>query len=235
MGSLLPVLASIALLDSLSMVPLCALPLSTMLGGPRPWAGASGFIGGIVSVYFAAGVGLLAGARVLLDRLNPVLERLWTDPYTLEIWIQVVLGAAMIGFGWKLGEARKGPRDEEPAAECSPATAFALGAGITVVGVPGAFPYFGAVDQILQADVQGVGAAGALLFYCVIFVLPLLMLCAVRVITPAQSEAIFGRVASLADRWGRKLGVGVLILVGLVLFADGVGWLLGHPLFPPPV
>ena len=62
--------------------------------------------------------------------------------------------------------------------------------------------------------------------------MPLAALLVVRLALPAHSEAIFRRVASVAARWGRHVVVAVLVFVGAVLVADGIGWFIGYPLFP---
>ena len=113
-----------------------------------------------------------------------------------------------------------------------PGRGFLLGASLTAVGMPAAFPYLGAIDQILRAELGPAASGLALLFYNLVFLIPLGALLVVHLVLPASSGAIFRRVASFTDRWGRHLGVGVLVCVGAVLIADGIGWLLGYPLLP---
>ena len=69
---------------------------------------------------------------------------------------------------------------------------------------------------ILRADLGPAGTAFALLFYNVVFLLPLAALLVVRLVLPARSEAIFRRVAALAERWGRPLSAVVLASLGVV-------------------
>ncbi len=101
-----------------------------------------------------------------------------------------------------------------------------------MAGLPGSLPYFGAIDQILRADLPLPASLLALLFYNLVFVLPLASLALVRVLMPTQSEQIFRRVVLLSGRWGRRLIVGGLAVVGTVLGADAIGWFLGYPLLP---
>ena len=112
----------------------------------------------------------------------------------------------------------------------SPGQAFALGAGLTVVGLPSALPYLGAIDQILRADL-GITASGfALFFYNAVFLLPLAVLPVVLLLFPARSEDVFRCVSAVLEDWGHRLIVGVLVFIGAVLVADGIGWFLGYPL-----
>ena len=60
--------------------------------------------------------------------------------------------------------------------------------GLTLAGVPGALPYFGAIDQILRADLALLPSLLALLFYNLVFLLPLATIVLVRVLLPKRSE-----------------------------------------------
>ena len=97
-------------------------------------------------------------------------------------------------------------------------------------------PYFAAIDQILRADVSTTGALLALLYYNIVFILPHAVLIIVRLVAPAQSERIFKTVGDFTERWGRRLIIAVLLIVGLVLIADAISWWFGSPLLPvfPP-
>ncbi len=232
MSTLLLVLAAISLLDSMSMVPLCILPLAAVLGGSRPYLAATGFLAGIFLVYAGSGLVLLIGFDALFDALGPSLSRWWNNPNAPELLLQIVAGGVMLAFGWRLAMTRQSHPPSDVPGAIPPGRTLVLGASLTLVGMPGAFPYFGAIEQILRAELGLVATGFALLFYNFVFVAPLAALLVLRLVLPARSEAIFRRVAELADRWGRHLIVGVLMFVGAVLAADGIGWFLGHPLLP---
>lgn len=232
MTTLLLTLATIGLLDSTSMLPLAVVPLSIALAGRRPLLVAGSFLGAIFLVYTTGGLLFLLGVGALLETLSDRLERWYHQPNTLELILQIVVGVVMLGFFWKLAGAREDRPDRRPAEDATPGEAFLFGAGLTVAGLPGAFPYLGAVDQILRADLGGAGSVAAVVFYNVVFLLPLMMLLILRFVMQERSEAVFARVASFADRWGRRLILVVLVVVGTVLVADGVAWFLGRPLLP---
>lgn len=233
MTAVLLVIVPIALLDSTSMIPISVAPMAVMLGGQRPVLTTSGFLLGVFATYVAGGVGLLFGVQALLERLAPALERWYYEPNDVELGIQLVLGLVMVAFGWWLANSRTG-KGERGAGQpgFTPWQAFALGVTLVIVGLPGAVPYFGAVDQILRADLDAGGALLALLGYNVAFILPLASLLVVRLALPNESETIFKKVADLADRWGKRLIVAVLLIVGAVLAADAIGWYFDSPLLP---
>jgi cytochrome c biogenesis protein CcdA len=234
MSTLLPVLATISLLDSTSMIPIAVLPLAIILGGHRPVFGASSFMAGIFTVYLTCGLVLLLGLDALLGAWGPTLERWYNQPNVPELIVQIVVGALMLVFGWRLAAPRKVERRPEVPASITPGGAFVLGASLMLIGLPGAFPYFGAIDQILRVDLSLVGSGIALVFYNAVFLVPLLSLLAVRLIVPGRSDEIFRWVASFAERWGGHAIVAILMLLGAVLVADGIGWLFGHPIIPLP-
>ena len=226
------VLASIALLDSTSMVPLAIAPLAGLLAGPRPYLGASSFLTGIFVVYLAFGLLVLLGLDAVFDELNEWLGKLWREPEVPEIWLQIVIGVVLLAFGYRMANARGGRGERGARSVLSPAQGFTIGAALTLVGLPGAVPLFAAIDQILRADLSPVGGFLALVFYNVLFLVPLLSIVLVRAVLRGKSEAIFARIGAFFEAWGRRLIIALLILLGALLFIDGVGWLFDAPLFP---
>ena len=53
-----------------------------------------------------------------------------------------------------------------------------------------------------------------------------------RIVSRFSGANLFEWVATLAERWGRRLTVSVLLVIGIVLAADAIGWFLGYPLLP---
>ncbi len=232
MLTLLLVLFFLGLLDSLSNVPIGIVPLVAILGGRKPILGAVAFLAGMFGIYTVTGFVILLGLDLLTEALGPTLERIWNQPDPGELLVQLVIGGSLLVVAWKIASRPPAAGGTVGDAAIPPVRAFTLGVLLTVVGLPGAIPYVGAVDQILRADV-GLAVAGiALLFYNLVFILPLASLLVIRLIFPAQSDAVSRRVNSLAARWGRHLMVASLLLIGGVLIADGIGWFFGHPLLP---
>jgi hypothetical protein len=100
--------------------------------------------------------------------------------------------------------------------------------------MPGALPYFAAVDQILRADASTSGAVLALLWYNALFLLPLALVPLARLALGSRSQPFFDAVSRFFEVWGRRLIAAVLLVLGALLVVDGVGWFLGRPLFPLP-
>ena len=232
MVGLLFILLTIALVDSTSMIPIGLVPLTGILGGSRPLLGALSFLAGIFVVYAGTGLLIFLGFDSIFDQLALAGSRWWNQPNIPELFLQLIVGLILIVFAWR--RYRLPPSDiaAGSSAPISPIRAFSLGAGLTVIGMPGAVPYFGAIDQILRMDLDKTRSIAALIFYNVIFLAPFMALVTIRLILPNRSEAIFSATASVTSRWGSRLIAGCALLLGIVLVADSVGWFAGSPLLP---
>ncbi len=232
MTELLIVLAPIGLLDSTSMIPICIVTLVVLLAGPRPLLRSSALIVGIFVTYVATGLLILLGLQSVFDEISAYTLRLWKNPETEELIFQVVIGAVLLAFGVRIAIARKGRTEQPVASDMTAAQAFLAGAGLTIVGLPGAVPYFAAIDLILRAEVTLLQRLLALGYYNIVFVTALAAIVALRLILGERSTGILDAVKRFFDIWGQRLIVALLLVLGVVLLADGIGWFLGHPLIP---
>lgn len=110
--------------------------------------------------------------------------------------------------------------------------AFLAGAGMTIVGLPGAVPYLAAIDLILRSDLTPAEEAIVLLVYNVVFILPLVAIGAVSLALGDRSKRLLDGIRGFFDTWGTRIIVVLMVLLGAVLVVDGVGWFLGTPLIP---
>ncbi|MCP9885593.1 GAP family protein [Synechococcus sp. ATX 2A4] len=230
--SLLLILVAIGLVDSLSMIPLALLPMTVALGGRRPAALAGSFVVGVYVVYFCCGLLLLLGAEAFTARFGAGLARLWNQPEALELVIQILVGLLLLVSPWLMRRSSPATPQEAPTAGSSPAAMALLGGTLVLLGIPGAVPYLAAVERIVHQNPQGFAAIAYLLFYNLIFVLPLLSLIGLRFLFPQRAGKIFQSLATLSLSVLPKLTAVAVVALGLVLVADGIGWFLGHPLLP---
>ena len=231
MIDLLAILTPIALIDSLSLIPVAVVPMLLLLGGARPLAGSMAFIAGIVATYLPFGVLLLFGLDGLFDSLAEHFQKWWaSEPDLGELILQILIGLALIALGYRVCARRGKKAVEKSGPGMTPGQAFTLAAIINVSGLWGALPYFAAIAQILKEDLPSTGMMTALLFYNLVFILPLLAFPATHWILGARAERFFFRLKELVDRWVGRILVTLLIGLGFLLVVDGVGWLLGRPL-----
>ncbi len=226
------ILFAIALVDSTSMIPIGLFPLAAILGGRKPVIGALSFIAGIFLVYTLSGVLLLLGFDLVFEIIGPSISRWWNQPNIVELGLQIVVGTLLVVYGLRQYRLPEISASSDSAKPVSPVGAFTLGASLTVIGIPGAVPYFGAIERILRADLSFMASMGALIFYNFVFVLPFFVLFLLRILMPNQSKSIFGSISLLINRWSKPAIVGGFIILGIVLIADSIGWFLGYPLLP---
>jgi cytochrome c biogenesis protein CcdA len=131
-----------------------------------------------------------------------------------------------------MAAARRAKEKADRLESVTPAQAFTAAAGLTIVGMPGAVPYLGAIDQVLKADLSVLSSVAALVFYNIVFVLPLVVLVNIRQLFPQQADRLFGLIGRLAESWGKRVIMALLIVLGLALIIDGIGWFFGYPLIP---
>ena len=232
MVELLLILTPIGLLDSISMIPICIVILVVLLAGPQPLLRSSALIVGIYATYIACGILILLGLQSVFDEISAYTLRLWKNPETEELILQVLIGVVLSAFGLRIATARKRRTVKPVASDMTIVQALLAGAGLTIVGLPGAVPYFAAIDLILRADVTVFQRMLALGYYNFVFVMPLAAIVALRLILGEHSTGILDAVKQFFDSWGQRLIVALLLILGVVLVVDGIGWFLGHPLIP---
>ncbi|MCL1123376.1 GAP family protein [Shewanella surugensis] len=230
MVSLIFILIAIALIDSTSMIPIALLPFAAILGGKRPIVGALSFILGIVLIYSLSGLLLLLGFDFIFEVIAPSMSRWWNQPNTIELILQLIVGAVLLIYAWQQYRSPLITKDNETIVAISPFQAFTLGVSLTIIGLPGAIPYFGAIEQILRAHLNFLAAVSALILYNVAFVLPFLALLLIRLLLPNHSGAVFGAISTQIKRWGKPIIVSCVAILGCFLVADSIGWFFGYPL-----
>jgi cytochrome c biogenesis protein CcdA len=235
MLQLILVIAPIALLDSTSIIPVCLVPLAKLLASRRPILGAGALVAGVYITYLLCGILIYFGLRGVFEQLSGFLHKWWHNPDAGDFALQIVLGLALMIVGWRISAPPRPKKTREISSEASPIGAFLFGAGLTVIGMPGALPFFAAVDQMLRADLPAFQNVVAIATYCLIFVAPLFGIILIRVLLADRADAILGAVNRFLDTWGKGVIIVLLILLGLALTVDGIWFFVaGKPLFPTP-
>ncbi len=232
MVELLVILTPIGLLDSVSMIPIAIVIMVVLLAGPKPLLRSSSLIVGIFVTYVVTGLLILLGLQSVFDEIGAYTQRLWKNPEAEELIFQVLIGTVLCAFGVRIATARKRRTEKPVASDMTGIQALVAGAGLTIVGLPGAVPYFAAIDLILRTDVTLPQRMLALGYYNFVFVTPLAAIVALRLILGERSTGILDAIKRFFDGWGQRLIVALLLILGVVLVVDGIGWFLGHPLIP---
>ncbi|UCD24721.1 MAG: GAP family protein [Gemmatimonadota bacterium] len=233
MIALLYALTPISLIDSLSLLPFAAVALAVLLSGPKPYVSSISFLFGILLSYFASGILIVFGLSEILRRVTEAIVHWFNNPRAIDYILSMIVGVALIllGYRWAIARRKRAER-KEVSAGMTPGAAFLMGAGATIAGIWGALPYFAAIDQIMKADVSFVEGLVALGYYNIVFVSLATALVVTRAVMGQSADIVFETVNRLFEVWGKRVLVALMIVLGSVMLADGVGWMFGHPVIP---
>jgi cytochrome c biogenesis protein CcdA len=154
-----------------------------------------------------------------------------SEPDIVELAIQILLGFIMIYFAWQF--SRKPPEQNRTKSydpDIKPMQAFILSASINLIGMWGALPYFAAMAQVLKADLDTASMIWILIYYNLVFALPLVGFIVLRILMGDRATVILNKVTDFFSHWGKQAFVISLYLLGPLLIADGIGWFAGYPI-----
>ena len=206
---------SIGFADSLN--PTTIAPALYVASGDRARRRVAEFTAGVFAVYFLGGLAIALGPGQLLLALVPRPGR------HLSYVLEIVAGVAMLtaaaflwGYRSRLG-GQETPRTRDPNRSSA-----ILGATITAVELPTAFPYFAVIATIVGADVDVVRTIILLLIFNICFVAPLLGIVATLTFAGpnAQRMLVTGR-RRLEAHWPAVLAV-LALVAGLFVTVLGV-------------
>lgn len=215
---LLPAIVGLAALDSINPSALLATIALLLRGRPgRPLVAV--YVVAVLATYFAIGLVLTLGLGLTPEAV------VQSDTAYL---VQGGVGAVMLAYALAAPNRQRKPSPgQHPSLPTAnhPLSVFALGMTVTVLELPTALPYLGAVGAITRADLVVAEWLPLLVTYNLIFVLPPLLLLAAHVALGDRAEAVLER---LRHRLGGAAREGLLWLLGLVgffLLADALGHL----------
>ena len=211
----------LGLADSLNPVTIAVAAL--LAATERPVRRLAGFVAGIFSVYLLGGLVLTLGPGELLDTWS----RGSSEGGTVRHVVLLVVGLAAIGFGGWLFVHRDAGREKLPDLAIGPRSAFGLGAGMTLVDLPTAFPYFAAIAAIVGRDVGDLSAIALLVVFNLMYVVPILLMLVAAVALQERAAPALVRVRDSVARWSPLVLSVVTLLVGIALVADSVRGLSG--------
>jgi cytochrome c biogenesis protein CcdA len=217
MLKLLGLVISIGLADSLN--PTTIAPALYLASRERPRARVAEFTIAVFAVYLAGGALITLGPGQLIRSLVPDVDVHHTVRYVAEIVAGVVLIAAA-AIIWRrrhrlvtLGLPQSNPRWK---------SSVVLGASITAVELPTAFPYFAAIAAIAGSGLDAGRQAILLVIFNVCFVLPLIAILATLTFAGARSERLLASARDFLERRWPHVLAGLILLIGLVAILFGV-------------
>jgi len=171
------------------------------------------FTVGVFAISLIGGLALALGPGQLLFSWIPHPSR---ESHHL---IELALGVVALALSAVLWRGREGLSRRISKSEAqSERASFALGAGIMVLELPTAFPYFAAIAAVVDSGANVLAQIGLIVLFNVVFILPLLGIVALRSLS---GEAAERRLAALRDWLHRRAGV----LLSALVFGVGVALL----------
>jgi threonine/homoserine/homoserine lactone efflux protein len=206
---------SIGLADSLN--PSTIGPALYLASGERPRERVLEFTLGVFFVYLLGGLLIALGPGQLLISLvhKPDAE----DRHVIEI----AVGAAMMFAAIMLWRYREPlAKREAPDLPAEGRSSAILGATISAVELPTAFPYFAVLAAIIGSGLGPPRQVVLLVLFNVCFILPLLGIVATLTLAPERADKLLsGGREFLERRWPLVLA-GLLLIAGMFVLLIGV-------------
>ena len=217
---LLTGIVGLALLDSVNPATLIAVTLILLGSRGRPIAETLGFVAGAFLSVVVLGSVVFLGADAAAGQIDGAL--VWLRRGAFGLAAAVLLMSAVRALRPRYRKAIGLP------AWFRPSTAIGLGALMTAADLPNAFPYFIAIERLVDAHVPlGVGVL-VLAGYAAIYCVPCLVLLGLGL---AYGERVQPQLRKLRDRFGTEgvvpgsprraalLAVASLVLGGIAVAA----------------
>lgn len=203
-------IAGLAALDSLNPATIVAVTLILLASRQRPVLEALSFVLGAFATVLALGVAVYVGADAATGAVDDGLVWLRRIAFGLAATLVLVSAARWLR-----------PRRRTAVGLPSwfgPWTAFPLGVLMTGADLPNAFPYFVAIERLVNADIATPAAVAVLAGYAFLYCVPCLILLGIGL--RSRHGTTGRRLAALHARFGAEADLparpAVAVLLGIV-------------------
>jgi cytochrome c biogenesis protein CcdA len=211
---------SIGLADSLN--PTTIAPALYLASGDRARANVTEFTLGVFIVYLVGGAAIALGPGQLLLSLVPKPGRDARHIIEIVVGVAMLFAAAML---WRHRDRLSERRLPQPKGEGR--SSALLGATITAVELPTAFPYFAVIAAIVGSGMDPARQLLVLLLFNVCFIAPLLGIVATLTFAGRHADHLLGIGRNFLQRYWPVLLSGLMLLAGLFVVTLGVTGLTG--------
>jgi cytochrome c biogenesis protein CcdA len=167
-------------------------------------------------------VSLLGGAAIALGPGRLVLSAFPPGRRATHI-LEVVVGTTMVGLaGFLWWRRERLSRRELPRGQASGRSSAVLGATITAIELPTAFPYFAAITAIVSSGRNTARQLSLLVLFNISFVLPLLWIILLSAVAGERATTMLTRAREeLQSHWPAVLA-GLALLAGALVVLFGI-------------
>jgi cytochrome c biogenesis protein CcdA len=217
---LIGLVISIGIADSLN--PTTIAPALYLATGERARTTVTEFTLGVFVVYLAGGAAIALGPGQLVLSLLP-------HPGHVARYIaEIVAGAAMLVAAALLWRNRdRLAQHEPPEVRAEGRSSAILGATITAVELPTAFPYFAVIAAIVGSGLDPARQLFLLVLFNICFVLPLLGILGTLVFAGESAERMLTAGRNFLQSHWPGLLAGLALLAGTIVILLGVTGLTG--------
>jgi len=212
--------AALGIADSINPITILVALYLGSTADPAPRL--AGFVGGVFAVYLMGGLALLLGPGELLAGALDGMKLPGADAAALIGGVALMVAAIAL---WRRQSRLRAV--QLPRALTQPGSAFVLGAVVTALDLPTAFPYFGAIAVIVAADAPFAVQLLLLGMFNALYVLPLMLILAARIALGARARATMARGSAAVERLAAPLLAGAAGIVGVALVIRGAQGMLG--------
>lgn len=221
---LISLVVSIGLADSLN--PTTIAPALYLAAGDRPRHNVAHFTLGVFAIYLFGGAAVALGPGELLLDLVPHPHHVARHIVEIVAGAMVLLAAALV---WH-NRRRLAERVSDATPSGQRRSSLLLGATITAVELPTAFPYFAAITAIVGSGTQVGNQLILLVLFNFCFVTPLLAILATLWLAGDHATEVLTRWRTRLQRHWPALLAGAALVAGLIAVFVGISGLLvaGH-------
>ena len=219
MAEVLAILFPFLMVDVLN--PALFALLVVAAGSSRPVVNSSTMLLGHTAAYFLAGFAISFGLEQLSERL--------ANPERIDFVIGGLIGALLIWVFFRMRRSGA-PAADEPEWELTPLRCLGFGALINFIGIPFALPYFGAVDQILKANLDMADSLNVLALYNIGYALVFAVVPVSVAMVGDRAKPLLERINQFLVRASEVAMPWMILLLGIwLLFDVGYFFVVGQP------
>ena len=210
----LAIVIGIGFLDAAN--PATIVPSLYLAAGPNGVKSLAGFIAGFASANLALGVAIALGPGEAIKRHIPHASDHARHLIELSAGCFLLLVAAALW--WQRGRVS---HQVAAGTKHLDRNSVLLGAGLAIVEIPTAVPYFAAIAVVVASGQPALMQVALLAVFNFVFLLPVIVLLGLRMLAGERSRAWLFRLRGRIDTWLATLAPALVAVVGLILIAIG--------------